>query len=485
MTARFAPADIGADISPLPENERRALTKLVDAARLMDGLFLRQVWAGNDALLQQLAHDVARPAAPPPAAETRLHYFLINKGPWSRLDHNKPFVPGAPAKPEGRTSIRRAQPKRRSRSGWTRCRTRRKLWPPASSRRSGEALTAHSRRCRTRSSIRGSWRKRRALLREAAQLTTQPTLKHVPDHTRRCFHLERLLRQRCGLDGARRVDRADHRPVRGLRGRVVQLQGGVRSVHHRSRRRPKRRSWSLQRRVAGLENALPIDPPLPQSQARFARANPRRQRRLRRWRRQPRRADGRLQPAQRRARVREKGTQARDAEERPGGQIRIVLLPIAKVALPAPQQKNVAVRCVLHAHPDARADARPRSAQHHGRRPRDDRPAGAERDLQRRSKRPRRMSQVSGRCKQLADQGKIDAAIARTMYTTFLASAFRSIRFGINEAHGRGIAIQMNSLPRCRGLHRRGRTAVRGQRGEDRRRHRRADARDHDAPGRG
>ena len=34
------------------------------------------------------------------AAEARLHYFLINKGPWSRLDHNQPFVPGVPAKPE-------------------------------------------------------------------------------------------------------------------------------------------------------------------------------------------------------------------------------------------------------------------------------------------------------------------------------------------------------------------------------------------------
>jgi hypothetical protein len=30
------------------------------------------------------------------------------------------------------------------------------------------------------------------------------------------------------------------------------------------------------------------------------------------------------------------------------------------------------------------------------------------------------------------------------MYTTFLASCFRSIRFGVNEAHGRGIAIQLN-----------------------------------------
>jgi hypothetical protein len=32
------------------------------------------------------------------------------------------------------------------------------------------------------------------------------------------------------------------------------------------------------------------------------------------------------------------------------------------------------------------------------------------------------------------------------MYTTFLASAFRSLRFGVNEAHGRGQAIQLNYL---------------------------------------
>jgi hypothetical protein len=32
------------------------------------------------------------------------------------------------------------------------------------------------------------------------------------------------------------------------------------------------------------------------------------------------------------------------------------------------------------------------------------------------------------------------------MYTTFLASCFRSIRFGLTEAHGRGIALQLNSL---------------------------------------
>ena len=48
--------------------------------------------------------------------------------------------------------------------------------------------------------------------------------------------------------------------------------------------------------------------------------------------------------------------------------------------------------------------------------------------------------------RQLADRKQVDASIARTMYATFLASAFRSIRFGVNEAHGRGIAIQLNYL---------------------------------------
>jgi Peptidase family M49 len=46
----------------------------------------------------------------------------------------------------------------------------------------------------------------------------------------------------------------------------------------------------------------------------------------------------------------------------------------------------------------------------------------------------------------LVDKGVLDASMGRSMYTTFLASAFRSIRFGLNESHGRGIAIQLNSL---------------------------------------
>jgi hypothetical protein len=46
----------------------------------------------------------------------------------------------------------------------------------------------------------------------------------------------------------------------------------------------------------------------------------------------------------------------------------------------------------------------------------------------------------------LVDKGVLDRSLERTMYVTFLASAFRSIRFGTNVAHGKGMALQLNTL---------------------------------------
>ncbi len=91
--ARFAPVDITADLSALPPNEREALEAMVAAARVFDGLFLQQVWADNPALLTQLAADSSA------EGRERLRYFLLNKGPWSRLDENAPFIDGVGVKP--------------------------------------------------------------------------------------------------------------------------------------------------------------------------------------------------------------------------------------------------------------------------------------------------------------------------------------------------------------------------------------------------
>src|SRR4029079_9541860 len=95
MAARFAPTDITADLSKLSDADRRVLARLVDASKIIDALFLRQGSSGNTGLLMELARDDSA------AGRARLHYFLINKGPWSRLDHNAPFIANVPAKPAG------------------------------------------------------------------------------------------------------------------------------------------------------------------------------------------------------------------------------------------------------------------------------------------------------------------------------------------------------------------------------------------------
>ena len=94
MSARFAPVDIRVDLSSLPAGERGAITDLVRASQLIDGLFLRQMSAENPARLLELAADAS------PLGRARLDYFLLNKGPWSSLDHDEPFLPGVGAKPE-------------------------------------------------------------------------------------------------------------------------------------------------------------------------------------------------------------------------------------------------------------------------------------------------------------------------------------------------------------------------------------------------
>src|SRR5690242_21231807 len=89
--ARFAPTTLTADVSKLTPKDRQALDKIIAAAKLLDPLFLRQVWSGNAALEKKLLADKT------PAGRERLHYFYINDGPWSRLDNNEPFIEGVPA----------------------------------------------------------------------------------------------------------------------------------------------------------------------------------------------------------------------------------------------------------------------------------------------------------------------------------------------------------------------------------------------------
>ena len=160
MTARFAPADIGADLSALPKNEREALARLVDAARIMDALFLRQVWAGNDAMLQDLAQRAANAGRAARLAHGRRPAALLPDQQGTVGSARSQQARSSPARrpsPKRRTSIPPAPRRPRSRSGSTACRVPRRRPRPASSPPS-VAATRDSSPCLTAWSTRASSR---------------------------------------------------------------------------------------------------------------------------------------------------------------------------------------------------------------------------------------------------------------------------------------------------------------------------------------
>src|ERR1039457_3253699 len=76
MSARLAPITLKYDAAALSPGDRKPLSKLVEAARVLNHLFLDQLWSGNRALYAKLQQDTM------PLGQARLQYFGLNKGPW-------------------------------------------------------------------------------------------------------------------------------------------------------------------------------------------------------------------------------------------------------------------------------------------------------------------------------------------------------------------------------------------------------------------
>src|SRR5436305_12930581 len=96
MTARFAPVDLKYTEAALSAGDRKALPKLVEAARVLNLVFMDQVWSGNRELYAKLQKDTT------PLGKARAHYFWLNQGPWSDIDDHAAFIPGVPErKPMG------------------------------------------------------------------------------------------------------------------------------------------------------------------------------------------------------------------------------------------------------------------------------------------------------------------------------------------------------------------------------------------------
>lgn len=91
--AKFQPTRIRADHASLSSSEQKALEKIIEASRLMNDIFLRQAWAENPGIREKLA------GSDEPLARKALQYFAVNFGPWDRLDET-PFV-GEQPRPDG------------------------------------------------------------------------------------------------------------------------------------------------------------------------------------------------------------------------------------------------------------------------------------------------------------------------------------------------------------------------------------------------
>jgi len=446
MTARFAPAEIGADVSALPKNEREALARMVDAARIMDALFLRQVWAGNDAMLQELAQQAARPVGPRASrtAAARLHYFLINKGPWDRLDHNRAFVPGAPAKPEAANFYPAAAGKAEIQK-----------WLDGLSGATKEAATGFFTTIRRGEKgfvavpysieYQGELARAAELLREAAQLTSDATLKKFLTARADAF----LSNDYYASDVAwMELDAAIEPTIGPYEVYEDEWFNAKAAFEAFITVRDEAESKKLQAfsdHLQELENNLPVDPkyrnpklgalaPIKVVNVVFAAGD---------GNRGVQTAAYNL-PNDERV-VREKGTKRVMLKNMQDAKFRMVLLPISKVALPAADQAKISfdaffTHILMH-------------ELMHGLGPHAIGVGGRQTTVRQELKETystieEAKADISGlwALRQLADKKQLDPTVARTMYTTFLASAFRSIRFGVNEAHGRGIAIQVNYL---------------------------------------
>lgn len=92
--ARYARPALSADVSQLPESEKAALMEIIEASKLLEPIFDRQAWAKNPELFAALEKVGAE------EAKLALEYARIHRGPWDRQQHFEPFAVDFP-RPEG------------------------------------------------------------------------------------------------------------------------------------------------------------------------------------------------------------------------------------------------------------------------------------------------------------------------------------------------------------------------------------------------
>jgi peptidase M49-like protein len=445
MAARFAPTDIGVDVSKLSDNDRRVLAKLVEASKIMDALFLRQAWAGNDAMLLKLVRDQSA------EGRARLHYFLINKGPWSRLDHNEPFVPGAPAqKPEAANFYPEGASKAQIEQ-WIRS------LPDAERARATGFFTTIRKNGKSFVAVpynveyQNDLTRAAALLRDAASLTTEPTLKTFLTKRADAFLSNDYYDSDVAWMELKGAVEPTIGPYEVYEDELFNYKAAFESFITVQDEGESAKLQRLAGELQDIENHLPIEArhrnpklgalaPIVVVNEIFAAGD----------------ANRGVQtaafnlPNDERV-VREKGTKRVMLKNVQDAKFEKTLVPISKVVLAPADQSKIAfdaffTHILVH-------------ELMHGLGPHNITVSGRTTTVRQEMKEQSSFLEEAKAdisalfaIQHMIDKGAMPKTLESSLYTTYLASAFRAIRFGVNEAHGKGIAVQLNYLLDQRGF---------------------------------
>jgi hypothetical protein len=439
LQARFAPVDVTVDVSYLPAEERAALVRLIEASRYIDALFVRQRSAGLESTLLQLLADQT------PLGRARLSYFLLNKGPWSELDEDRLFVPGAGAKPPG-GNFYPAGSTREEVDAWMK--TLQGEQQAAATgffttiRRTPEGkLTAVPYSLE----YQGELAEMARLLREAAALTKQPTLKSFLEKRADAFVSNDYYASDVAWMDLNATIEPTIGPYEVYEDEWFNFKAAFEAFITLTDRNATAELDRFSGELQELENHLPIDPqyrrpklggysPIRVVNVVFGAGD----------------GNHGVQtaafnlPNDERV-VAEKGSKRVLLKNFQQAKFDHVLVPISKLALAPADQPSVAfdsffTHILMH-------------ELMHGLGPQTIKVNGRDTTVRQELKElngplEEAKADISGlwALQYLMDKGVIDKKQERSMYTTFLASTFRTLRFGLNDAHAKGMTLQVNYL---------------------------------------
>lgn len=89
LLEKYTSVKLTADLSALSDNQKKMIPVLIEVGKIMDELFWFEAYGKRDSLLNVLTNEKAK------------QFVRINYGPWDRLANNVPFIEGVGVKPAG------------------------------------------------------------------------------------------------------------------------------------------------------------------------------------------------------------------------------------------------------------------------------------------------------------------------------------------------------------------------------------------------